>query len=243
MSADNPLFRLADKLSADCSLSDAEAQALVAIPFHLKEYGENSDILRQGDRSSQCCLVVDGLLCRFKVVSNGGRQIISLHIPQDMPDLHGLYLTYADHFLGTLPRSTLAFLPHDSVKEAVAAHPRLGACMWRETLIDASILGEWIVNSGRREAGTRIAHMICELALRYKRAGTGDETGFPWHLTQMNIADAAGLSIVHVNRMLQGLRHSGLIGNQARGRMNILDWQGLVREGEFDATYLHLAPM
>ena len=106
---------------------------------------------------------------------------------------------------------------------------------------DASIVGEWVVNTGRREAGKRIAHLICELALRYKRAGLGDESGFPWRLTQTNVADVAGLSVVHVNRKLQSLGEKGLIGTHDK-TLRILNWSGLVEEAEFDAVYLHLEP-
>ena len=190
-------------------------------------------------RPSQFCLIVDGLACRFKVVTDGSRQIISIHIPHDMPDLQGLHLTHSDYYIGTLARSKVAFLPHDGIREAIAAYPRLASSLWREPLIDGSIIAEWVVNTGRRDAHRRIAHLLCELALRYRRVGLGDETGFPWLLTQTNLADAAGLSVVHVNRMMQRLRENGLIGNHDK-KMRILDWPGLVEEAEFDATYLHL---
>ena len=239
MTAINPLSYFLNKLRKDYDLCDGEVQAWFNLPFHLREYGENSDLMRQGDRPSQCCLIVDGLACRFKVVTHGSRQIISIHIPHDMPDLQGLYLAHSDYYVGTLARSTVAFVPHEPIKEVIAAFPRLASCLWRETLIDGSIFAEWIVNTGRRDAHRRIAHLLCELALRYRRVGLGDETGFPWLLTQTNMADAAGLSVVHVNRMMQKLRVKGLIGNHDK-KMHIKDWPGLVEEAEFDATYLHL---
>lgn len=227
------------KLERECQLAPKELDVVRSLPFNLRQYGPGSDILREGDRPSQSCLIVEGYVCRFKLVDDGSRQIMSFHFPGDMPDFQSLYLAHADHNVGTLTNASVAFIPHWALKELVTKHPGIAECLWRDALIDASIFREWIINIGRRPAYGRLAHLICEQAIRLKQIGLGDETGFPWFITQGNLADATGLSIVHVNRTLQQLRSEGLIGANNK-TLKILAWDRLVAAGGFDSAYLHL---
>ena len=110
--------------------------------------------------------------------------------------------------------------------------------MWIDTLIDASIFREWVVNVGRRDARARIAHLLCELALRLERTGAGRDGSFDLPLTQEQLADATGLTAVHTNRTLQSLRREGLI-QLSNGILRVLDWEGLRKVGDFDELYLH----
>ena len=211
--------------------------------FSSEGIGANTDILREGDRPNQSCLVVEGCLYRFNVVANGKRQVLSFNYPSDIPDLQSFHLGKMDHNLGTLTKSVVAFMPHDSLAELTDHHPRIAACLWRESHVDAAIGRQWIVNLGRRSALSRVAHLLCEQALRLKQIGLGDETGFPWFFTQAVLADATGLSVVHVNRTFQELRTKRLVGAYDSKRLTILDWEGLVRAAEFEPTYLHLDPL
>jgi CRP-like cAMP-binding protein len=210
MNRNHPLIGLMNKLARDCDLSQVELDAVLALPFNVRSYRANTEIVREGDRPSQCCYVVDGFLFRHKFIREGDRQIMSFHFKGDIPDLHSIYLARADHYLGTLTQATVAFIGHGVIRALMVEHPRLAACLWRETLIDAAIFREWIINIGRRQAPGRIAHVLCEQAVRLKQVGLGDETGFPSFITQTQLGDATGLSVVHVNRTLQHLLADGL---------------------------------
>ncbi|WP_201863664.1 Crp/Fnr family transcriptional regulator [Microvirga soli] len=135
----------------------------------------------------------------------------------------------------------LAFIAHSSLHAQFEQHPHLSGVFWRETLIDAAIFCEWVVNVGRRPALTRMAHLLCEFFLRHEAVGLVTDHAFAFPITQNELADATGLSNVHVNRTLQELRSRGLIGEQGR-LLKVLDWEGLQRAGEFDPTYLHQEP-
>jgi CRP-like cAMP-binding protein len=205
----------------------------------VRDLKADQDIVRDQDRPSQCCLIVEGFACRYKVLPNGKRQIFSFHIPGDIPDLQSLQLEVMDHSLGTLVPSKVAFIPHETVRAFIRAHPRIGDIFWRDTLIDAAVFREWVANVGRREAYERIAHLFCELYVRVRAVGLNHGNSYAMPITQAELADATGLSTVHVNRTMQELRANGLIKTQ-NGRVIIEDWEGLQKAAEFDPTYLHM---
>jgi CRP-like cAMP-binding protein len=239
VSRQDPFRLLVQKLERHVPLASGELAALASLPHNLREYPAGTDILREGDRPSQSCFVVEGFLYRFKFVQQGNRQIMSFHIPGDIPDVQSLHLAHADHYLGTLSPALVMFIPHAALLELLSEQPRLASFFWRESLVDAAIFREWIVNIGRRSAFGRLAHLFCEQATRLKQIGLGDDTGFPHFFTQTNLADATGLSIVHVNRTVQNMRRRGLIGPFNK-KLAITDWDGLVAAGDFNPDYLHL---
>ena len=114
------------------------------------------------------------------------------------------------------------------MREIARTHHGIAEAIWRDTLIDASIFREWIVNVGRRDARERIAHLFCEMYVRMASVGLAGDNGFELRLTQGQIGEATGLTPVHVNRTLQDLRKSGLIASESR-YLRILDWAGLRR--------------
>jgi CRP-like cAMP-binding protein len=231
--------RLIRKLDCIFTLTSEEKQAVFALPLTTKTLLADTDIVRDGDRPSECCLIVEGLVCRYKLTPEGKRQIHSFHIPGDIPDLQSLHLKVMDHSLGTLSRSKVAFIPHQSVRDLTRAWPRIADAFWRDTLIDAAIFREWMVGIGRRSAHQRIAHVICEMLVKSKAVGLANDNAFHWPVTQSEIGDALGLSTVHVNRVLQDLRKDGLLVFE-RGEVSIPNWEALKEAGEFDPTYLHL---
>jgi len=232
----NQLIR---KIESIADLSEEEKQALLAMPMTLKKLGADEDIVRDGDRPSECCLLVTGFACRYKLTAEGKRQIMSFHIPGDIPDLQSLFLDVMDHSLGTLVPSTVAFISHEVIYALTRRYPGIAAAFWRDTLIDAAVFREWMVGIGRRSAYTRIAHVLCELLVRFRAIGMANDHSAELPVTQAEIGDALGLSTVHVNRVLQEMRGDGLI--TLRGRTLVAnDWEGLQIAGEFDPTYLHL---
>src|SRR3954464_12125471 len=142
------------------------------------------------------------------------------------------------HQLSRIARK-VALIAHDAMKQLIHRHPGIGDAFWRDTLIDAAIFREWIVNVGSREAYSRIAHLLCEIFLKLKAVGLTNGTSFEFPITQSKIGEATGLSTVHVNRSVQALRADGVIVLE-RGRCTISDLERLKEAAMFDPTYLHL---
>jgi CRP-like cAMP-binding protein len=234
-----PLLR---KLESVAVLSEPERAAILALPVTVRQMRADHDIVRERDRPTQSCLVLDGWLCRYKILETGTRQIFSFHIAGDVPDLQSLFLNLMDHNLGSLVQSTVAFIPHDSIRALAVKFPRLAELFWRDTLIDAAIFREWIVGMGRRDAPSRIAHLLCELYLKQRAIGLARGYSCDFPITQAVLGDALGLSTVHVNRSLMELRGRGLITLE-KHVLTILKWDELQGEGGFDPTYLHIEPL
>jgi CRP-like cAMP-binding protein len=182
---------------------------------------------------------VEGVTCTYKHAAEGKRQIVNFHIPGDAPDLQSLHLTVLDISIGTITPCKVAFVQHEAIRSLCSRFPRIAAAFWRETLIDAAIFREWMTNIGQRSAYSRIAHLMCELVIRYRAIGATTDLTIPFPITQIEVGDAMGLSSVHVNRSLQALRGNGLIALKS-GTLEVLDWQGLLNAGDFQPTYLHL---
>jgi CRP-like cAMP-binding protein len=232
--------RLLLKLQSVATLPAEDKAALIRLPMTVARISADTDIQREGDRPSACCLLLEGYACRYRVLAGGQRQIMSFHTPGDIVDLQSLHLQVMDHSIAALVPSQVAFIPHQALHDLIQQHPRLGAALWRDTLIDAAIFREWLVGIGRRSSYARIAHLFCELIYKLKAVGLGEGPTFELPITQGELADALGISDVHVNRVLQQLRAEGLI-RLRRGALTVLDWQGLISAGEFDPAYLHQA--
>jgi len=221
------------------ALSQDDRQAILDLPLQLTTLRAHQDIVREGDRPTRCCALLDGFAAMFKVTAEGKRQITAFHIPGDIPDLQSLHLEVLDTSLGTLSPCKVGFIQHEALQELCDRHPRIANAMWRETLIDAAIFRDWTANIGRREAYGRIAHILCELIVRLQVVGMTQNHTCKIPITQNQFADATGLSSVHVNRVLQALRADGLI--VLRGNtLQVPDWEKLKKAGDFDPTYLHL---
>jgi CRP-like cAMP-binding protein len=227
------------KLGSVISLSAEEREALDGLPMQWRDLRADQGIVREGDRPSQCCLLLDGFACRYKLLHEGRRQIFSFHVAGDILDLQSLHLDVMDHSLGTLAPSRVGFIPHHSLRALTQHHPRIGEAFWRDALVDAAVFREWMVGIGRRSAQARVAHLLCELVRRMQAAGLAHGYSVQLPLTQEEVGDALGLSVVHVNRVLQRLRGEGLITWESRV-LTVEDWDGLQRAGEFDPAYLHL---
>lgn len=184
-------------------------------------------------------MLLSGFAFRSKVVGNGGRQILSVHIPGEVLDLQHAFLGIADHSIQMLTDGDVAFVAAEAVYQIAIAHPVIGRAMWLETLAEGSIFREWIANIGRRDAKSRVAHLLCEIAVRLHSAGliTGNRYELP--MTQEQLGDATGLTPVHVNRTLQKLCSDRLITRDKRS-ITIQDWKSLSGAGDFNPGYLHL---
>lgn len=220
-------------------LDDADRDAVLALPHRVIKFRPQEYVVREGDTPQNSCLILSGFAFRHKVAGNGGRQIFSIHMKGDLADLQNSLLGTADHNLQALTHVEVALIPIDAIQEIAFARPAVGRAMWYETLVEASIFREWTLNVGRRDARTRAAHMLCEFALRLELAGLSERDKYELPMTQEQLADALGLTSVHVNRTLMGLREDGLISRTQRS-VQIADWHELAKVGDFDSAYLHL---
>jgi CRP-like cAMP-binding protein len=237
-SSDKPNLQLfVDRLTSRSLLTDAEKQAILNLPFRAGQVQSDRDFVKLGEKVDHCCFVVAGLVGRFDQNANGARQITAIHIPGDMPDLHSLVQPTATSALQSLSVSTILRIPHSAVRDAIKNHPPLAETLWRDCMVDAAILAQWVVNLGRRDARSLIAHLLCEMAVRLQAATEAGAFSFPFHVTQAQLADATGLTVVHVNRVLRALRESGL-AEASNHTMKVLNWGGLVATGDFDSDYL-----
>lgn len=240
MSGDAALESIVAKLERRTKLEPRDRAAIMAIPYIPRTLQPSAYIVREGERPrAHCGFVLSGFAFRQKLTAEGAREIVSLHMAGDFLDLQHLFLRQADHNVQALSKLEVADLPRDLLQELVLTHPAIGRALWIDGLIDASIFREWILNVGRRDARGRIAHVLCEFAVRMRAAGVADEDGYRLPVTQEQLGDAVGLTSVHVNRTLKALVADGLVRFDRRNLV-ILDWEGLRQVGEFSTLYLHL---
>jgi CRP-like cAMP-binding protein len=207
----------------------------------VREVAARRDLIREGDRPQHIYLLLEGWASRYKTLPDGRRQTVAFFLPGDMFDTEVLPLREMDHSVGAITPLTVSEIERAAFDTLMAERPRLAQALWRQNLAAVAVQREWTLNVGQRTAFERIAHILCELFLRLRAAGrtTGDSCDFP--LTQVDLAEATGLTAVHVNRTLQELRKVGLIELQQRV-LTIPDLGGLKEAGLFNDNYLHLAP-
>ena len=231
----DPVFK---RWSRRAALTDEDKAATMALPWSRKAFVRDAYIVREGEPTSVCTLLLSGFAFRQKLVSDGARQIISFHIPGELLDIQNSMLEVADHSVQSLNRTHVAVVQKNALADLMAKRPNVRRAIWLDSLVDASVFREWVVNVGRRDAKTRIAHLLCELAARLHAADIHDGEMFDFPVTQVQIGDATGLTAVHTNRTLQALRREGLI-SLSSSRLSILDWEALAEAGDFNERYLH----
>lgn len=227
------------KLRARDEVSAEEEEVLRGCIAEIEDLPQGRTLVKAGVTVSNCTLLVEGFVCRFKDLSDGQRQIMELHVPGDFLDLHSFLLKELEHNVGSMTPVRIALAPHDRIREVTEHHPHLARMLWFSTLLDAAIHRERILSVGRRSAVARIAHLLCELNVRLGLAGLSDGRTYRLPITQADLADASGLTPVHVNRMLKQLRDQGL-ATFRNGEVTIHEWDGLQRIAEFSSAYLFL---
>jgi CRP-like cAMP-binding protein len=233
------LHRMLRKFETRAPLDEADREALLNLPYRLQTIEPALYVVREGERLQRSCLIVEGFAYRHKLTAEGARQIVSVHVPGDFIDLEGALLNVADHNVQALTRCEMAFIPRAAIRQLIMDHPKIAMAMWIDTLIDSSIFREWVVNVGRRDARSRLAHLLCEVARRLEVAGLASEYRYELPMTQEQLADATGLTPVHVNRTLRALAREGLIERDKRFVV-IPKWEALRRVAGFSEIYLHL---
>ena len=220
-------------------LEEDDRAAVLALPHSLKTIEPRAYIVREGDKPTHACLLRSGFVYRHKIVADGARQICAIHMTGDIVDLQNSLLGTADHNVQALTRAEVASIPREAIRDIAFARPAVGMALWFETLVDGSIFREWIANVGRRNARTRLAHLLCEFSLRLEAAGVGKHDDYTLPMSQEQLADCTGLTAVHINRTLRGLELDGVISRTSRS-VTVDDWKRLAEEGDFSSAYLHL---
>jgi CRP-like cAMP-binding protein len=239
--ADHPdLARwLTRRLAPHFTLDQDDLAEIARLPATIRRHESGQYLLREGDRPKSCAFLLSGYVFRHKIVGDGGRQIVAISVPGDFVDLQNVRLATADHNIQALTHVDVAHMSVEDLAGIAARRPTIAAAFWRETLVESSAMREWIANIGRRDARTRAAHLLCELALRCEASGLGPRETFQLPMTQEQLGDALGLTSVHVNRTLKTLEDEGLLSRTKR-LVAVKDWEGLRRAGDFASAYLHL---
>jgi len=230
------------KLRARDSVSPEEEQAIRDSIAEVRNLPADTIVVHAGRLLSFSVLLLEGLLCRYKDLSDGQRQITELHVPGDFADLHSFTLKRLDHNIMTITPCRVAIVPHEKLEDITERFPHLTRLYWFTTNMDAAIHREWEVSLGRRTAMSRIAALFCEMKLRLEVVGLTEGPSYEFDITQTDLAECVGLTPIHVNRTLKELRERGLVQFKS-GRVTISDWDGLVTVAEFDPAYLYLGKL
>jgi CRP-like cAMP-binding protein len=221
------------------SLSEEDKGALLSLTGEIRDLKRGEDILKDGDRPPYSVVVISGLLQRYTLGAEGERQIHSFYLPTDTPSLEAIHIGVMDNTLGALAPSRVGLVPIPELLRVMDTHPNLNALMWRETLVQASILRAWLMRNSQTQGHERMAHLFCELMTRAKAAGLAQDGTCDLPITQEDLAAALGLSVVHVNRTLMLLRATGAVELRG-GTLKVNNWDQLVEIAEFNGRYLHL---
>jgi CRP-like cAMP-binding protein len=231
---------LVQKLAYRVNLSAEDRAAIMALPFTVRMTERGQFLVRERELATHSCVMLSGYSIRSKTMATGDRQIVAIHMKGEVVDLQNSLLKVADHSVQMLTAGKVAMIPRDEVIRLTLDRPTVAHAMWIDTLVDASIFREWIANVGRRDARTRVAHILCEFAVRLRLAGLGKETNYELPMTQEQLADATALTAVHINRTLKALEKDGLIERPNPRSIRVGDWRKLAEVGDFDTNYLHL---
>ncbi|MGY8631466.1 Crp/Fnr family transcriptional regulator [Bradyrhizobium sp. 14AA] len=224
------------RLQAIEGLSENERRLVTGLPSTLRQVADGEIVLRQGEAVSRCVFVVSGFLYQARIVGDRS-QILAFHVPGDMPCLHTLLVSPMDADLVGLGPTTVGYVAHGQLRQLLDDSIHLTRAFWRETLIDAAVSRQWIARLGAQTALPKVAHLICELAARLEIVGLVTDGCFQMPMTQRHVADACGLSIVHVNRTIQELRHRGLIAWEG-SEIALLQPEELRTLADFSPDYL-----
>lgn len=233
----NPLTM---KLEQFTRFEPGERQRLNDLLSHpTSNYARGETIIAEGDKVQQIHLVLHGLAARAKTLADGSRQIMALLVPGDLCDVEVFVLEAMDHDIVAISETTCLLIPAKDMEALLTESGNITRAMWWSTMTDSATLREWIVDHGSRDARERLAHLFCELLIRYRIVGETTDNSLPFPLTQEELAEATGMTPVHVNRVLGQLRSEGLI-EIGRRVLTILDVDRLMEVSNYDSAYLHL---
>lgn len=238
MPQENPLQLLVRKLETHQPLTAQDREAILRLPYKLRTVEAQTYLVREGDRAEHCAVLLSGFAFRHKLTGDGARQILSLHIPGEALDFQNIFLDESDHNVQMLTRGEVAEVPRAAIEQLALEQAGVGRAILVSTLVEASVFREWTLNVGRRNAHSRIAHLLCEFAVRLTAQGLAPDGPYELPMTQEQLADATGLTPVHVNRVLKALQLEGLIERNRRV-IKFPQWRRLREVADFNTRYLH----
>ncbi len=230
---------LARHLSCLGDLPEPDRTAICGMDGEVRELARLRDQLREGDHPTDVVVVLSGLLYRYTIGPEGARQVHSFYLPTEAPCLETLYIDYMDNNLGAVVDSRIGLIPHDQIYDIIDRYPEARKLLWRQTLVQGAIFREWLVRNSNLPAHASLAHFFCEIFTRARAAGLVEDDSCDLPLTQELVADALGLTAVHVNRTLQLLRANGMVEWRER-RLTVSNFEGLADIADFKPRYLHL---
>ena len=238
-SPDKALERFLARLLRHSALAGREQAEILGLKYHSAQIRPRQDIVSPGQIIDHACLIGKGLAARSDQMRNGRRQTTALHIPGDMADLHSVVRPKARWSITALTATTVLYVPHVELLSLASTYPNIALAFWRDATIDSSIIAKWLVSVGQRAAKARVAHLFCEIGVRLESADLGARDKFGLPMTQDQLADAVGITAVHLNRTLQVLRSTGLF-NFTQGLVEIANWPAFAALAEFDSSYMEL---
>lgn len=227
-----------EKLRKLVPLDGSAIAALDNVTVSAQKFDARHDLIREGDQPGPLIVILDGWACRNKILPNGARQMLAFMMPGDCCDLHIDLVAEMDHNIQTITPCVVAKISRDTIETIFDEHPTVMKAMYLVQLIDQGTLRAWITSIGRRSSTERVAHLMCELYLRAKNIGLGFDQRLELPLSQIVLADALGMTSVHINRVLKQLRIAGAM-TISRGSLTIVNPQVLVQIAGFDENYLH----
>lgn len=220
------------------ALSEEEREVIERSISSVRTLPARQQVVHRGELVNTSILLLEGFMCRYLDDREGYRQLVSMHVPGDFVDLHGFPMKRLDHDIATLGPCTVAYVEHGALAEILEQHPRLTRWLWFSTLLDAAVHREWIFRMGRLGAEGRVAHFFCELNARLEMVELAHDGRFLLPATQADVAEACGITGVHVNRVLRLMRERRLLLFRS-GEVQITDIVGLTALAEFDPLYLY----
>ena len=227
-----------EKLRGYAPLERGDEELLEAACKPVRTFPPGHDLICEGDEPNAVFIVLEGWAFRYKMLPDGGRQIIAFMMPGDFCDMHVAVLAQMDHSIGTLTTARVATIPRVEIEELVETRPSLNKAFWWTQLVDEGVLRATIVSLGRRTTLERVAHLLCELCFRMRNIGLVDGDPCELPFTQVVLADAVGLTPVHTNRVIKKLREAGAL-DMRPGSMVVADLSRLAQIAGFDDNYLH----
>lgn len=231
----NPFVR---KLNGLSDLGPLDVAAIEVATARARKYNARQDLIREGDEPGPVFVLLDGWACRYKILPSGTRQIMAFLMPGDACDLHISMLTEMDHGIQAITPARVATISRHDMTTMLNEFPAVARAMYIAQLVDEGIMRAWIVSMGRRSSIERVAHLVCELYLRMRNIGMKTDGNFALPLSQIILADALGMTPVHINRVLKELRIAGAMA-LSRGHLEIIDPTKLAQIAGFDENYLH----
>ena len=230
--------RFTEKLSGFADLTQADIAALGTATSAPRQYAAKQDLIREGDRPGPVFVVLEGWACRYKILPNGSRQIMAFLMPGDCCDLHLGFVAEMDHSIQTITAASVALISREDMDVLMEGHRNIGRAMYVAQLVDEGTLRSWIVSMGRRSSLERVAHLMCELYLRAYTVGEASDHNVTLPLSQVVLADALGMTPVHINRILKELRLLEIMDFR-RSSLSIIDPIKLLKIAGFNENYLH----